>query len=215
MPTDLALLTFVKYPEPGKAKTRLAASLGAQLACDLYRYFTDLTLAKNRLIPLAARYVAFSPADREADFQALFDDDSHWFPQAAAPDLGERIYQAVGAVLARGHRCVISIGSDSPSLPVEYLQNAAAALAEHDVVLGPAEDGGYYLIGLKSPTRVLFENIPWSTDRVLELTLAAAARAGLSAFLLPKWYDIDDLEALRKFSRTHQLPSQFPLDFLL
>ncbi|MGH7496456.1 MAG: TIGR04282 family arsenosugar biosynthesis glycosyltransferase [bacterium] len=215
MPTDLALLTFVKYPEPGKAKTRLAAALGAQLASDWYRYFIDLTLAKTKLVTPSERYVTFSPAERQDDFQALFKDDSHWFPQAASPDLGERIYQAVQTVLERGHRRVLVIGSDSPSLPVEYLSNAAEALVGHDLVLGPAEDGGYYLIGLKSTPAVLFENIAWSTARVLEQTQAAAARAGLSVFRLPEWYDIDDLESLQRFSRAHQFPSQFPLDFLL
>ncbi len=199
MPTDFALLTFVKYPEPGKVKTRLAAAIGAEPACDLYRYFIELTLAKARLVPHVARYVAFSPVERLNDFREMFDDDACWFPQAALPDLGERIHHAVQAVLAHGHRGVLTIGSDSPSLPLEYLEKAAAALVDHDLVLGPAEDGGYYLIGLKSAPHVLFEDIAWSTALVLEQTLAAAGRAGLSVFLLPEWYDIDDLHTLRKF----------------
>ncbi len=201
MPTDLALLTFVKFPEPGKVKTRLASALGAQKACDLYRHFVELTLAKTKLVPQAARYVTFSPPEREQDFRALFNDDSHWFPQAEVPNLGERIYCAVQTVLARGARGVITIGSDSPSLPVEFLQQAAQALTKFDLVLGPAEDGGYYLIGLKSAPRPLFENISWSTDEVFAQTLAAAGRLGLSVFVLPEWYDVDEVETLEKFYR--------------
>ena len=214
MPADFALLTVVKYPEPGKVKTRLAASIGEQLACELYRYFIELTLACARQVPQVARYVAFSPAEREEDFRALFNDDSHWFPQTALPSLGEKLHHAMSLILQRGHHGVITIGSDSPSLPLAYLQGAVTELAARDLVLGPAEDGGYYLIGLKSAPRALFENIAWSTDRVLTQTLAAARKAGLSVALLPKWYDIDDTETLRKFCSTHAFPAQFPLDFV-
>lgn len=214
MSADFALLTFVKYPEPGKVKTRLAAAIGEQRACDLYRYFIELTLAKTKLLPHVPRYTAFTPRERENDFHAMFPDDSHWFPQAATADLGERIHHAIKTVLARGHGGVMAIGSDSPSLPLEYLRQAAQALAEFDLVLGPAEDGGYYLIGLKNAPAALFENIAWSTARVLEQTRAAAQRLGLSVSLLPSWYDVDERDTLARFLRAHPLPPEFPLDFL-
>ena len=212
MPTDFALLTLVKYPEPGKVKTRLAVALGEQLACDLYHFFVLATLEKNKQLPEAAHYVAFTPAERRRDFQNMFADDSFWFPQIASADLGQRIHHAVKTVLARGHRGVLTLGSDSPSLPVQYLREAVRALREYDLVLGPAEDGGYYLIGLKSTPVALFENIAWSTCQVFAQTRAAAQGLGLSVSILPEWYDVDEETTLRKYCQTEVLPQPLAME---
>ena len=118
-------------------------------------------------------------------------------------DLGARMAQLVAGLLADGHRAALLVGSDLPTLPSAYLAEAARVLAEGaaDVVLGPAEDGGYYLIGLAQPAPALFEGVAWGTDGVLEATRARARAFGLREHLLPLWYDVDtaaDLDRLRR-----------------
>lgn len=116
-------------------------------------------------------------------------------------DLGERLRDSFTTLAAGGHRHVVAIGSDSPTLPPEFLVSAFAALRlDADVVLGPSADGGYYLVGAALPAPDLFSGIPWGTDRVLDSTLAALARAGARVSLLPRWHDVDvpaDLDRLR------------------
>lgn len=199
MPTDPALLIFVKYPEPGKVKTRLAAMIGAELAAQLYQEFAQQTFKLAQNCAIAARFATFTPAEKERDFKMLFPGPWHWFPQENSPDLGIRLQHAIQHVQHQGHSRVITIGTDSPSLPAEYLDQAADALLHHDLVLGPASDGGYYLIGLKSAPPELFTGIAWSTEHVFNQTLQRAQELRLSTQLLPVWYDVDDLATLRRF----------------
>ena len=123
-------------------------------------------------------------------------------------DFGARLAHAFKTALADGAQHPVLIGTDSPTLPSHLLSVAHGALATHDVVLGPADDGGYYLLGMNATHPALFEGIAWSTDRALTQTLERARSAGLSVFLLPAWYDIDtgrDLERLASdpLLRTH------------
>jgi hypothetical protein len=115
-------------------------------------------------------------------------------------DIGDCLAQVLGQLLARGHTQALALNSDGPTLPASHLCRAIAYLDEADVVLGPGEDGGYYLIGLKEPHPALFRDIDWSTERVTAQTLARAEALGLNVALLPAWYDVDtasDLERLR------------------
>lgn len=207
MPTDLALLTFVKFPEPGKVKTRLAAVIGPELATELYHHFIEATFACAGQLKNATQIAAFTPADKASVFRQMFPGERQWLAQVPVPDLGTRMRAAVQTMLQRGYGRVLIIGSDSPDLPASHLNEAAAALPTHDLVLGPAEDGGYYLIGLKSDYAQLFENITWSTASVLQQTLVAAQRLGLRVHLLPPWYDVDDLPTLQRYCLTNDLPA--------
>jgi glycosyltransferase A (GT-A) superfamily protein (DUF2064 family) len=124
--------------------------------------------------------------------------------------MGERLRNALDFAKQRGASRPILIGSDSPTLPPHLLSMAHRALGTHDVVLGPAIDGGYYLVGLSKPAPALFRDIDWSTDRVLQQTLTHARNENLRVFCLPYWYDIDtaaDLQRLqcdvRPGSATH------------
>jgi hypothetical protein len=203
----LALLVFVKYPEPGKVKTRLASIIGANLAAQLYSEFIRATFSFVQQIEAAARFVAFTPAEKEQEFRELFPEPFQWFAQIDSVDLGARIHHAIRYVQQAGCSHVLSIGTDSPSLPAEYLDQAAAALASNDLVLGPATDGGYYLIGLKNaPPSELFTGIAWSTERVLHQTLQRAGQLRMSVHLLPSWYDVDDVATLRRFCHENKLP---------
>ncbi len=114
-------------------------------------------------------------------------------------DLGARMNQAFQRLFAQGYRQVVLIGTDVPTLPLDHFKQALLALENHDLVLGPALDGGYYLIGLKRMAPELFVDMPWSTDQVLRLTQEKAATIGLKASLIQPWRDVDtlaDLEAL-------------------
>ncbi len=119
--------------------------------------------------------------------------------ETVAPDFGVCLYRAAASLLAAGHESVCLLNSDSPTLPTGYLVAAATALAAPGdrVVVGPATDGGYYLIGLKQPHRRLFQDVDWSTERVFRQTLARADELGLPVVVLPSWYDVDCEEALR------------------
>jgi len=206
MPTDPALLIFVKYPEPGKVKTRLAATIGAELAAQLYQEFVLQTFGLALQTRVGARFVTFAPAEKEHELKKLFPGPWQWFAQENSPDLGVRIQRAIQHVQQHGYSHVITIGTDSPSLPADYLDQAAAALLHYDLVLGPATDGGYYLIGLKSAPPELFTGIDWSTERVLNQTLQRAQQLQLSTQQLPVWYDVDDLATLRRFCDEKNLP---------
>jgi len=207
MPTDPALLIFVKYPEPGKVKTRLAATIGAELAAQLYQEFILQTFKLAQQSKIAKCFVTFSPAEKEQALQKIFPGPWQWFPQENSPDLGVRIQRAIQHVQQQGYSHVITIGTDSPSLPANYLDQAAAALWHHDLVLGPATDGGYYLIGLKNALPELFTGVDWSTEHVLNQTLQRAQQLQFSTQQLPVWYDVDDLATLRHFCDDGSLPA--------
>ena len=118
--------------------------------------------------------------------------------------------QACETLFAQGYKRVVIVGTDTPSLPLERYQQALTALDSHDLVLGPALDGGYYLIGLKQPQPELFTGIAWSTDRVLAATQEKAARLGLKTALLPLWRDVDTVEDLKALIAAAALDAKKP-----
>jgi uncharacterized protein len=115
------------------------------------------------------------------------------------PDLGDCLHSAIAQLFERGHRCAVVVNSDSPTLPTSLLVETAQVLARPGdrAVLGPANDGGYYLLGLKATHRQLFQDIAWSTEHVARQTLDRAAALGLPVHVLPEWYDVDDIAALK------------------
>lgn len=186
---------FVKYPEPGGVKTRLSESIGNELAAELYVAFLNDLVGRFRDIN-ARRVLAYTPQhDRSREyFEGLADGRYELWAQ---PDgaLGERIECFFDAF---GPSPVVLVGSDSPTLPRFDVEHALAALNnEVDCVLGPATDGGVYLIGLNqksfSPSgkHALFNQIEWSTSRVFHQMMTAAQSVGARIDLLPLWYDID------------------------
>lgn len=191
------LIVFTRYPEPGSTKTRLIPALGAEGAALLQRRLTSHTLdmvrAFQEQVPYKAE-VQFAGRDASA-MQDLFGDDITCVPQQGK-DLGERLHHAIQTALHSDADRVIVIGADCPHLDTKTLTQAHQQLERHDVVLGPAEDGGYYLIGLKSPQEALFQDIPWGTDAVLAKTLQKVDAAGLKRKLLPTLSDIDYPEDL-------------------
>ncbi len=214
-----ALVVFAKAPVPGEVKTRLCPPLTPDEAATLHGTFVLDVLEQTRLaanpsgrVPkpppaprtshlapsLFDRYLACSPASDHVFFKVMEERQAVRLLDQVGPDLGARMVHAFETLFARGYHRILIIGTDAPTLPLSTYHDAFSLLAAHDVVLGPALDGGYYLIGLKQPAPELFAEIPWSTDQVLALTQRKAAELGLTVGLLKEWRDIDTLPDLQR-----------------
>ncbi|MFQ5823850.1 MAG: TIGR04282 family arsenosugar biosynthesis glycosyltransferase [bacterium] len=192
-----SIIIFVKYPTPGKVKTRLGAEIGYQAAAELYHLFMALTFQLVQKAFSGNIFVACEPQERLEDIKFLLPEKFHCFPQEGR-DLGQRILHSIQYVVNCGANKIVIIGSDSPTFPSHFIGDAFNRLDTRDLVLGPAQDGGYYLIGLKRAHRELFETIPWSSSEVLQTTTNRALEAGLTFSLLPEWYDVDGLNNLKR-----------------
>ena len=191
------LLIFVKEPVPGKVKTRLASELDPEAACDIYRACIELTL--RRLEPLRKQTVlCIDPPEAVERIQAWVGAGWAMRPQRGRT-LGERLAEATRAAFSEGASRVAVIGTDSPWLAASDLDDAFAALESADAVIGPAEDGGYYVLGLARSQPRLFEGIAWSTSFVCAQTQAQAARLGLRLVRLAMGYDVDQLADVIRF----------------
>jgi len=199
---NVALAIMVKQPTPGRVKTRLCPSLTPEQATDLYRCFLLDKMAQVLRIASAIPYLGFTPPEAESYFRDLAGRMFSLLPQQGK-DLGERLDHLSTRLLAAGHPGVVLIDSDTPSLPDRFLAESIERLTDPhtDAVFGPAEDGGYYLVGLRRSAPALFQGITWSTPVVLEQTLQAAAGAGLRVQLLPSWYDVDTAKDLGRLAR--------------
>jgi uncharacterized protein len=194
----LALMIMAKAPQPGAVKTRLSPPLDSADAARLYECFLRDKIEAVRGIAIAQPVIAYTPPGAGAVFRRL----APGFELVAqrGDDLGSRLSNAFDRLFEEGYTGVVALDSDTPTLPAEIMRRAAERLAaaRDDVVLGPTEDGGYYLVGLRRPHRELFQGIAWSTPRVMPQTLRRVRDRGLRAFLLPEWFDVDTAEDLRR-----------------
>ncbi len=199
-----ALVIFAKAPIPGQVKTRLCPPLTPDEAATLHGSFVLDTLERTKAavskfkLPLD-RYLACAPSSAHVFFKIMEERQGVRVIDQAGDDLGARMNQVFETLFAHKYTQVVIVGTDVPSLPLEQYKQAFTLLGSHDLVLGPALDGGYYLIGLNRPTPALFTGIPWSTEQVLTLTQEKARALGLRTSVLAPWRDIDtisDLNAL-------------------
>lgn len=184
------LVIFTRYPEPGCAKTRLIPSLGAEGAAALHRRLTERTVAAGRASGLAVEVRTTGGASRA--FSEWLGGDVMLVDQGEG-DLGQRLRRAAAPTP------VLFIGSDLPDLTVGHLVDAANRMHDHQVVLGPAEDGGYWALGLNEPADFLFDAMPWGTDQVLRLTVERLRSRGICPALLPTLADCDRPEDLARW----------------
>ena len=197
------LIIFLKFPEEGKVKTRLGRSIGDAGAARIYRRLAEETVERMR--PTAGKSievaVAYDPSGSEVKIKRWIRGPFKYLPQGEG-DLGQRMSQAALGAFREGVEKVVLIGSDCPELDLGAVDQAFEALSRKDVVLGPSEDGGYYLAGLRhSAALALFENIPWSTPEVLGKTIKRLDQARLSYELLSVKGDVDTLEDWHRLSR--------------
>ena len=201
-----ALIVVAKRPAPGKTKTRLSPPLTPQLASALYECFLFDTLDQMRQVIDAHHVIAY--LDEQDYFQRIAADFE--LIQQEGDDLGVRLDNALTSYLSRGYERAVIMDSDSPTLPAAYLSQAFQLLSDGaDVVLGPCDDGGYYLIGIKKPRPRLLREVQMSTSTVTADTIALAEQEGLRVNLLPIWYDVDDAASLiRLMKEVESLDSQ-------
>ncbi|NBV23602.1 MAG: glycosyltransferase [Proteobacteria bacterium] len=201
------LVVFLKAPRAGTVKTRLAESLGADAACAAYVRLVETLLAN--LAPLRAVELCFTPAEAAGDIQPWLRDGWSRFPQTAG-DLGQRLNAAFSAHFDTDAERVVVIGSDCPDVTVTDIEDAWLALEAHDVVLGPALDGGYWLIGLRAPQPGLFTAMPWSTDAVFSETMRRARETGLRVATLRELADVDTVADWELWTRRTSAHSGVP-----
>ena len=191
------LVVVSKRPTPGQTKTRLVPPLSLEQAAALYECFLKDTLALMRRVPGVQCEIVYLP-ETECEYYSQLAPEFGLRPQEGA-DLGERLDHALQHYLNPRNCNVVIMDSDSPTLPSACLVQAFQALEDGaDVALGPCDDGGYYCIGLKQPAPRLLREVQMSTPNVTQETLQLAAEEGLQVSLLPTWYDIDEINTLRR-----------------
>lgn len=193
-----AVLLFARYPERGRVKKRLAEHLPEDFVVDLYRDFVldSIACVRRSSLPLV---VCIHPPGALELFQDWLGGEFAYLPQRGE-DLGERLKNGFIDVFASGFSSAIALGTDSPDLPARLLWEARDALNASDAVIGPSEDGGYYLIGFRRVAFVpsAFVGIKWSTDSVMRDTKEKLLKARSSAHILPMWHDVDAPRDLRR-----------------
>jgi rSAM/selenodomain-associated transferase 1 len=198
MASSRVVAVFARYPEPGRVKTRLAAAIGDDRAAALYAAFVE-DLARRLVDPRWTTRWWVAPPD--PGFARRFAIDPAHCREQSGADLGARMYAAFASAHREGcERCVL-VGSDMPHLEIDVVAEAFERLAEADVVLGPAEDGGYYLIAMRQPENV-FDGVAWSTQDVFAQTVERARSRGLRVSVLAPGFDVDDVDGLERL-RAH------------
>ena len=181
---------FARWPEPGRVKTRLSPALPAALACELYRAMLADALAAAAEAAAGDRSVHWS--DAPGDEAAARETPPGFEARSQiGADLGERLANAFGALLREPRDRAVVIGADCPELDASLVNRALESLETHDLAIGPARDGGYYLIGLSRPAARLFRGVAWGTERVFATTIDAARGEGLTIATLPELDDVD------------------------
>ena len=198
------VLFFVRAPEKGRVKTRLASAVGEDRAVELYRCFVEDILAMLDTFGVEVK-CCHQPANADVVLSEWLGRHRSYVPQQGA-DLGERMENAFRSIFEAGVSQAVVIGSDSPDLAPDILREAFSQLDAHDAVIGPSSDGGYYLLGFNASRFVpeAFANISWSTNHVFGQTLDVLNQRRRDVFILPQWHDVDtrsDLEALIRRNR--------------
>ncbi len=185
------LIVFAKNIVLGKVKTRLAKTQGDSFAFNVYRRLVDITERESLRVKSADVHVYFS----DVVINSKWPNQEKFVQQGN--DLGDRMKHAFEQGFAKGYDRIIGVGADLPDLSAEVMEEGLAALENTDTVFGPSEDGGYYLIGMRKMIPQVFENKPWSTDALLEITQAELKELGFSCAILKTLNDVDTIEDLK------------------
>lgn len=201
-----ALAVMIKYPQPGRVKTRLAPPLSYSQAAALYRRFIADIFTTVRGLESVDIFTAYTPESPIKETLQMIPQGIEAFSQEG-DGLGCRMYSVFKWLFEKDYKKVAIIGSDSPDLPKEYIEEAFSLLDENNgVVLGPAKDGGYYLIAMNRLTEAPFSVINWSTATVLDETVKRLIEGGLGYRLINTWHDIDTAEDLQFLKDSQNAP---------
>ncbi len=196
-----ALIIFTRVPIEGRVKTRLSPPLDADEAAEIQRCFLQDILDTAAHADRCEIVVAYTPSDRRNLLKDVLTPLKPLVPQRGK-DTGERMRNAFQDVFEKGYERAVLIGTDIPTLPLRYINEAFELLDSREIVVGVNADGGYYLIGMQKPVKNVFEGIDWGTDRVLEQTFSRIEQKRLKLACLDVWYDVDTPEDL-KFLKVH------------
>ncbi len=187
-----ALLIFARCPQPGRVKSRLSPFLTPVESAELYDCMVRDLVVRTACLEVDDRYLLYEEGEGAVAYFRALGGGLILLPQQGE-GLGERLANAFALLFSKGYTTLAVIGTDSPDLPLAFIQEAFERLdaGSVDVLFGPTEDGGYYLTAMQAPNPELFFEVPWSTDKVLEVSLLRATQAGLRSELLPLWYDVD------------------------
>lgn len=191
------LIVFAREPEKGRVKTRLKGVLSETGCLNLYKAFLRDTINLAQKVKVQEYVIAYDSTDGAKPYLKSIASKFNFYRQEGK-DLGQRMHNTFSYARAIKADKSVIIGSDSPGLPVNLIKAAFQKLDKYDLVLGPSEDGGYYLIGLKYPCEELFKDVRWSSGDVLSATLKKAKRLRKKYFLLDTWYDVDDAKSLAR-----------------
>lgn len=191
---DNTLIIFVKYPQAGFVKTRLAKEIGNEEAALIYRRFVE-TILKQTNDTNFNRFIFYTPAHKRSQILEWLGHHLDTFAQEGK-GLGQRLSNAIESAFRKGAKKVVVIGSDIPAIDKKIILKAFKGLENNESVIGPSSDGGYYLLGLSSFNREIFKNISWGTNKVLKETINKLKRLGLRFNFLEKLSDVDNLNDL-------------------
>jgi len=185
------VLIIAKFPQPGLVKTRMVPSLTDDQAAKLHRVCLHSVCERVSANKNTKPILVFTPDNQLESFQHFVSDhvDDYW-PQGGG-DLGVRLIRAINHAFSQNAERVILLGADSPTLPIEILPQTIEKLTHHDAVIGPCDDGGYYLLAMTSPQPELFRDIDWGSDKVADQTKERAVHSAIDLYELASWYDID------------------------
>jgi uncharacterized protein len=195
---ETVIILMAKKPQIGRTKTRLYTALSPRQAVEFSEAMLLDSIDLVKGLSWSDLALAITPLESVLYFQSITPVGTYLTP-VVGENIGQCLAQAIKALLSTGYRKAIALNSDSPSLPLEYLLQAADGLERSDLVFGPAYDGGYYLVGMSRPIPQIFEGIAWSTERVLAQTQERAEELGLSIRLISPWYDIDTPKDLVRY----------------
>lgn len=213
MSSENALAVMVKVPEPGRVKTRLVPPLTHEEAAGLYRAFVVDIFARMGALGDADLFAFYTPPFRQNEISDMVPKGCELMPQRGR-NLGEKLHNVFGSLFNKGYKRVCVVGSDSPDIPLDSVEDAFRTLEEirGALVIGPTRDGGYYLVAMNTLSDVPFVDIPWSTSKVFEATMKRAGAARMTVRVLREWYDIDTIDDLESLRDSKDIPAT--MDFI-
>ncbi len=198
-----ALITFVKAPVPGTVKTRLQVDMGAEKTVEIYKAFVTEVISRCARIKRIDRFLGCAPTKNHAYLKEIAATYNMRTFNQRGNSLGERIFNAFKHCAAKGYTHIVLIGSDSPSMPADFIKKAFLKLEKNDFIIGPCFDQGLYLIGAKKEKiNEIFRNIKLDTGKDVSLILKKINRMNIRLSMLPFWYDVDDINDF-EFLRVH------------
>jgi len=213
---DNAIIVFAKYPIEGKVKTRLAKNMGNIFAASFYRVCAEYTFKELvKVKETGSELFLFCPEENEIEQVMKWAGKDFNYYSQQGNDLGIKMYNAFDTVFKLGYKKVIIIGTDAPDVSMKIVQTAISVLDNYSVVIGPANDGGYYLLGFKSKLIDLFSEIEWSTNSVFDNTIEKFNNSKIDYFMLDELTDIDTLEDLQNWLRHYKDDAAHPIKAFL